>query len=202
MADDGVHQLDIARWLTGVEYPTSVRSTGGNFAFKDDREVPDTLISSYDFDDMIMTFELTGWAPYMKKTNNQIRFGKSFPLWLQNSTRIEFYGSKNLMVLGRHGGGWQVFTGDGEVVSQEWGLFPDDVHKENFVSSIKSRKKASASAEEGHRSALLVHLANIAYRVGNDLRFDRETETFVDNAPANELAKGHYREKFSVPDTV
>ena len=122
--------------------------------------------------------------------------------WPQNATRIELYGSKNMMVLGRHGGGWQAFSGDGKVVAQQYGRFPDPAHKENFISCIKSRKDASANPEEGHRSAALVHLGNIALRVGGELRFRAETETFADNDRANALVKRNYRGKFKVPDVV
>ena len=30
MANDGVHQLDLARWLIGKDWPKSVTSTGGS----------------------------------------------------------------------------------------------------------------------------------------------------------------------------
>ncbi len=203
MADDGVHQLDIARWLIGKAFPKSVHAYGGKLVFDDDREVPDTQIVHYDFGDLVMTFELTQWAPYMKKTNGPIRRSSSvFPHWPQNATRIELYGSKNMMVLGRHGGVWQAFSGDGKVVAQQYGRFPDPSHKENFISCIKSRKDASANPEAGHRSATLVHLGNIALRVGGELRFRAETETFADNDRANALVKRNYRGKFKVPDVV
>ncbi len=203
MADDGVHQLDIARWLIGRDVPHAVHATGGNFAFDDDRETPDLQVVSFDFDDLVMTFELTQYLPYMKKTNGQIRFGKAFPHWPQNATRIELYGTKNLMVLGRHGGGWQVFTGDGKVVKQQYGSFPDDVHKEDFIRAIRSRERPSADVEEGHRSAMLVHLGNIAYRVGRrKLAFDKKAERFVGDDDANRLVRRDHRGPFSVPDTV
>ena len=122
ISDDGIHQLDIARCLTGQRLPKAVHCTGGNFAFDDDREVPDTQVASYDFDDMLMTIEMTQWAPYMKKTPGDLRMSDAFPYWPQNATRIEFYGTKGLMILGRHGGGWQVFTNE----ARSWPNVMDD----------------------------------------------------------------------------
>ena len=151
---------------------------------------------------MLMTLELTQWAPYMAKTNGQIRGASVFPHWPQNATRIEFYGSKNLMILGRHGGGWQVFTNDGKVVDQMYGRFPDSPHKENFVQSIRSRDLPNADVEEGHRSAVLVHLGNIAYRTGRKLKFDAKTEQIVGDADANRLVKREYRQRFAIPEKV
>ncbi len=203
MADCGVHQLDIARWLCGVDYPSAVHASGGNLVHKDDSEVPDTQIVTYEFEKMLMTFELTHWAPYMRKTNGQTRNGSVHPFWPQNATRIEFYGTKQLMILGRHGGGWQVFTGDGKVVEQLYGRFPDPPHKENFIRCIKNRELPNADIEEGHRSAVLVHLGNIAYRVGGrKLRFDRTTETFRGDKDANALIKREYRAPFVIPEKV
>ena len=150
-----------------------------------------------------MTFELTHWAPYMRKTNGQTRNGSVHPFWPQTATRIEFYGTMKLMILGRHGGGWQVFTGDGKVVEQVFGRFPDPPHKANFIQCIKNRKLPNADIEEGHRSAVLVHLGNIAYRVGGrKLHFDKATERFRTDKDANALIKREYRAPFVIPEKV
>lgn len=203
MADDGIHQLDIARWLVGKDYPKGVHCSGGNLAFDDDREVPDTQAVTYDFDGLVMTFELTQWAPYMSKTPGSIRGSDSFPYWPQNATRVEFYGTKELMIIGRHGGGWQVFTGGGKVIAQEYGRAGDAPHRDNFLACIRSRKLPSADIEEGHRSAILVHLGNICCRLGGrKLAFDGKTERFVGDEEANRLLKRTYRKPFVAPDVV
>jgi hypothetical protein len=107
------------------------------------------------------------------------------------------------MYLGRHGGGWQVYGKDGEVLAQEAGIFPDVVHQQNFIDCIRSRKKPNGNVEEGHKSATLVHLGNIAYRVGNQqLTFDGENERFIGNEEANALLKSSYREPYIIPENV
>lgn len=194
MADDGIHQLDIARWLIDREFPRSIHSTGGRFEHRDDREVPDTQVVTYTYDDLVMTFELTHFAPYMRKTTGKIRGSKAFPFWPQNSTRIELYGSKNLMIIGRHGGGWQIFTGDGKVIDEMYGVRPDARHQENFVESIKSRAQPNADPENGHRSTALVHLGNISYRLkGRKLSFDAKTQSFIGDRQADGFLKRSYR---------
>jgi len=203
MADDGVHQLDLARWLVGTDFPKAVHCSGGHLAWKDDREVPDTQVVTYDFDDLVMTFELTQWARYMSKTPGEIRGSDTFPYWPQNATRIELYGTKQLMIIGRHGGGWQVFTRDGKVVAQDYGRPGDRSHRDDFVSCVRSRKRPNADIEEGHRSACLVHLANVSYRVGGQkLTFDAKTESFVGHEPANRLLKRTYRKPYAIPEDV
>ena len=61
-----------------------------------------------------------------------IRQGDQFPFWQHNATRIEIYGSKQQMLIGRHGGGWQVFDRPQSrkpvVKAQMYGRFPDPDH--------------------------------------------------------------------------
>ncbi len=208
LADDGAHQLDLARMLIGKNHPDTVHSSGGKYAFNDDRETPDTLITSYEYgNDLVMTFELTQWTPYMKKTPGDVRSGDKFPLWFQSATRIEIYGTKGMMLMGRHGGGWQVFSNDGEVVAQEYGRFPDflqdDPHKQNFIDCIRSRQRPNADVEIGHLSAALIHLASVSHRVGNEkLVFDPRKERFIGSEKANRLVKRIYREPYVIPENV
>ena len=53
-------------------------------------------------------------------------------------------------------------------------------HMRNFIDCVRSRKRDDLTAEilEGHRSVLLCHLGNIAYRLGEDVPFNRQTKTF------------------------
>ncbi len=202
MGNDSIHQIDLARWLIGKECPKSVHCIGGNLAFDDDREVPDTQAANFEYDDMVVCYENTQYADYMSKTPMTIRQSDEFPYWPQSSTRIELYGTKGLMIMGRHGGGWQVFTKDGEVVAQEYGRFPDEPHKDNFLECIRSRKLPTADIEKGHISAILVHMGNISYRLGGrKLCFDPVTETFDDDE-ANQYVKRDYRKPYVIPDEV
>ncbi|MFH1919509.1 MAG: Gfo/Idh/MocA family oxidoreductase [Planctomycetota bacterium] len=203
---DGIHQLDLARWLCGVDYPKSVYSTGGRFAGAGASEIPDTQTVVYEFDKMLMTMGSTGFTPYMLKTPGEIRENDLFPYWPQNSTRIEIFGTEAMMLMGRHGGGWQVFTRPKDrkpvVKDQRYGRHPDPEHKENFVECIRTRKLPNADVEQGHQSALLSHLGSISYRVGRKLTFDRATEQIVDDPEAMKLYKRRGREPWIIPEEV
>jgi predicted dehydrogenase len=204
LSDDGSHNLDLARLAIGdPPHPTAVYSAGGRIAFKDRRETPDMLATTYDFGDFTMTVECTTFTPYTKKSGGDVRNHDTFPYWPQNATRIEIYGTKRMMYLGRHGGGWQVMEGNAKVVASEYGRFPDAPHQRNFIACIRSRKQPNGDPEQGHRSATLVHLANVAHRVGNTcLRFDGKTERFRDSDAANELLKPAYRKHYRIPEEV
>jgi len=90
-----------------------------------------------------------------------------------------------------------------EIVAQEGGVHPDNEHQKNFIECLRSRKQPNSDAEQCHRSAVLVHLGNTAYRVGNkQLMFDPVTEKFTNSDEANVIARGTYRKGYEVPEKV
>jgi hypothetical protein len=160
-------------------------------------------VVTYDFDGFVMTFELTGYPRYMRKTTGTIRRKDLFPYWSQNATRVELYGSDLMMTVGRHGGGWQVMTSGGTVADQMYGRFPDAEHASDFLECVKSRKRPTADIEILHSACTMVHMGNIAHRVGNrKLSFDAKTERFVGNEDANKLVKRKYRKGYELPEQV
>ena len=202
--NDAVHQIDLARMLIDKAAPQSVVCTGGKFAFAGDaQETPDTQCAHWQFPDMTVSFDLTLWTPYMKKTPWGFRNTDNFPAWMFNATRIELYGEKGLMMMGRHGGGWQVFGPDGKVAAQQPGRRPSDDHIDNFFQCIRSRKRPNADAEECHLSTNLCHLANISYRLGGRrLAWDAGKELVVGDDEANKLVKRIGRAPYRIPEEV
>ena len=205
LADDGIHQLDLAMMLMGDPgLPKAVSCSGGRLAYPDDdSEVPDVQIVSFDFDDFVLTFELSEYPRYMQKTTGTIRRNDEFPYWTQNATRIELYGSEMMMTIGRHGGGWIVQTSGGRIADKMYGRPPDQDHETNFLECLKSRQRPNADIEALYNSTIMIHMANIAHRVGNrKLRFDPATQRFIDSPEANELLKRPYREDYRIPEQV
>jgi len=205
--NDSIHQIDLARWLTGQEYPKSVYSVGGRWAEEGICKTPDTQTAVYEFDKMLMTFEMTLYTPYMILADQVLRDSDIFPHWLQNSSRIEIFGSKGLMVVGRHGGGWQVFGRpvgrEPVVIAQEYGRWSDEEHREDFCDAIRKGRRPNADIEEGHRSTLLSQMANISFRLGGEkLLVDPATETFTNSDRANGMLKREYRKPWEIPNEV
>jgi len=208
LANDGVHQLDLARWLIGKEFPKSVYTMAHRYTNPEgDGETSDTLIATYEFDDMIMTAEETLYTDYILKTDPTVRMTDIFPFWMHNSTRIEIFGTRGLMIVGRHGGGWQVFARPQNrqpvVRTEMHGRFPDVEHKRNFLDCIKSRELPNADIEIGHRSTLLVHYATMSYRAGGEkLSINQEDGTLLGNPVAAQYWKREYRAPYMVPENV
>lgn len=204
IVDDGVHQLDLTRMVLGdPPAPNSVSCVAGNFAYHSQREVPEMQTVTYDYGDFVMTCESGNATNYMKKFPGEVRYGTKWPNWPISACRVEIYGTKAFMYLGRHGCGWQVIGDDGKIIDQDKGYFPDKWHQPNFIDCVRSRRIPNAPLEQAHLSACLVHMANTAYRVGNrQLLFDRQAERFTNSPPANLLLKPAYRKNYRIPDQV
>ena len=140
----------------------------------------------------------------MKKTPRDVRDTDEFPDWPFSSTKIEVLGSKDFMHVSRHGGGWQAFDSNCELIESMPGKQADKEHFDNFIDCIRNRKAANANAEQGHYSAMICHLANTACRAGNvKLDFDAKTESFPNAPEADQyLKRSSYREPWMVPEQV
>lgn len=206
LARSGCHTLDLARMVIGdPPQPKSVYATGGRLGYRDDRETPDLAAAVYDYGDFTMTLDHAEFMPYMTRTIylGDVVYGDKFPYWPQCTCRIELYGTKHMMQLGPHGGGWQVFEKEGKIVAQETGYWAQELHYLNFIDCVRSRKDPNCPIEQGHLSSTLAHMANTAVRVGNKhLVFDPETATFVNTDNANALLRPKYRRHYRIPDEV
>ncbi len=182
LGNNGIHGLDVVRWLLDLDAPLRVTSGGGKFFYDDDQQTPDTQVVTYDFPKCSVVWEHRIWA------RNGVR-GQPFG--------IELVGEKGTLVV--DGKGWHVE--DGPQMSVKTTPY-DAPHRRNFLDCISSGKRPAADVEEGHRSTRLCHLGAIAYRLGRAVRFDAATETIPGDAEAAKLLQRTYRKGFVVPDKV
>jgi predicted dehydrogenase len=106
LSNGSIHQMDLACFVLGdIGFPKSVYSTGGRYLFEDNRDIPDYQMTTYDYDKFIMTLQTGSFTQYMSKSSLPVRHGDIFPEWKLNSEKIIIYGTKQVMYLGRMGGG-------------------------------------------------------------------------------------------------
>ncbi|MCZ2076906.1 MAG: Gfo/Idh/MocA family oxidoreductase [Bryobacteraceae bacterium] len=197
IGNQGVHEMDIARWGLGVAYPKSVVSFGGKYVYDDDQETPNTQYASFDYGGMQIDFEVRGI--FTDGTQAMPRQGR-------NTVGDLFYGADGYMSV--DGSGFQVYKGEKheKVMDEkaERGVSSTMAHMDNFAKAIRSRnyKDLTADVELGVISADLCHLANIAYRVGRKLTFNAQAGQFVNDAAASKLLTRDYRKPYVVPDKV
>ena len=61
ITNQGIHQMDVARWFLGEPgLPSTVMSFGGRFGYRDDAETPNTLISVFGYAKAPLIFEVRG----------------------------------------------------------------------------------------------------------------------------------------------
>jgi predicted dehydrogenase len=193
MGNDGVHDLDIARWGLGVEtHPSTIASLGGKYFFDDDQQFPDTqyVVFEYPSDGQRkkqLIFEQRIWSPYVQEGHEN---GNAF------------YGTKGMLVLGKSGG-WQLFGSRNQPREKMSGKPDGPAHHRNFLDCLKNDKRPNADIEIGHLSAALCHLGNIATRVGRTLHFNPKTEQIDGDEEANRLVRRMYRDgHWAVPKGV
>ncbi len=132
LGNQGIHQMDIARWGIGKDtWPTQIESSGGRFGYDDDGETPNTQICTYRYDDCLLQFEVRGLL-----TNDEkgVRVGNLF------------YGNDGYMAV--NADGWATYLGPkGEPGPSGKG---GGDHFDNFVKAVQARKpemlKAAAPA--------------------------------------------------------
>jgi predicted dehydrogenase len=199
-----IHQADLLRLvLDNPGFPKSVYCTGGRYLFNDNRDIPDYQIATFDYGNFVMTLQGGEFTRYLAKTSEEIRFGKEFPRWQQNATKIEIYGTKRMMYVGVMGGGWQAFDKDETLVASDKGIYPLDAHLKNFFDCMRTRKEPNGNIVEGHKSASLIHMANLSYRSGKkQLIFSPETESILNDSTAIALGQPHYRSGYEIKNTI
>ena len=196
IGNQGVHQLDIARWGLGRGIPSRVSASGGKFVWDDDQQTPNTLQVLYEYGDVELSFEVRN-LPSQNEGGIHIR-GESY---IGNI----FYGGDGYMEVDNVS--TRIFRGsklEREIKATDRGN--DDTIRlmRNFLTAVKSRnhKDLMFDIEEGHRSAALSHLANISYHTGRKLQFDNAKENFGADKQANAMLKRAYRKPYVIPERV
>ena len=187
IGNQGVHEMDVARWGLGVEgLPQSVSSTGGKYVYVDDQETPNTQMATFDYGGKELMFEVRG-LPTGPEGNLPVRG--------RNMIGNMFYGSDGWMAMDDDG--FQVYKGDKseKTMDVKTTVVNDTApHMANFLRAVKSRnvKELNADVQIGVTSADLCHLANISYRLKRSLKFDNSSNyRFVNDSEANALLTRH-----------
>jgi predicted dehydrogenase len=202
IGNQGVHQMDLARWaLNKSEWPRSVVSSGGKFVYDDDQETPNTQLATLDYGDSQIVFEVRGFP---SPGEGGISGSTMIPVFAYGSDGWMEFDDKVLRVWkGDKNEKGEVAAADKKVID-ETGSMPTGPHMENFLKAVRSRniKDLNADVAEGVASADLVHLSNISYRLGRKLAIDPAKKQFVNDAEANRMLTRIYRAPYVVPAKV
>jgi predicted dehydrogenase len=229
LGNQGIHQMDIARWALGKDrLPNRVMGLGGRFGYVDQGETPNTELAFYDYGDAHLTFEVRGLP--------------TGPYWGAKIGNI-IYGTQGYVVFTDSYGTAAAYDNDGHPVMKFSG---GGDHFRNYLDAVRSRDASQlhAPVHEGYLSSALCHLGNISYRVGSPadsiprpvqadkesldayrrftyhleengvslkgtpcrfgrlLDLDPKSQTFRNDSEANALLTRNYRAPFVIPEKV
>ena len=189
ICNNGTHEVDVARWALGVDYPTRVTSVGGRYHFEDDWEFTDTQEAGFEFEGQrAIVWQGLSCNPF--PTQNRGR-----------GTIV--YGTTGTAVMDQDG--YTVYDLENKVVKESIAqavadpLAPsgDDqltaLHIADFVEAIRSGVPLTQPIAEGAKSVLLCHLGNIAQWTGRALRTDPESGRIL----GDELAMRFWQREYA-----
>ena len=184
VGNDGIHQLDVARWGLNVEFPKGVSGPGGQLFYDDDHETPDTQMITYLYDDCYLNFEMRLWTDYK---------------FLGHENGTIFYGDKGTLEVGREGCIVKLIDEEPRKIG---GALDLPANMRNFIDCVKDNNpsKLNAPIREGVISAELCHLGNIATRVGRQLKYDANARRFLNDDEADRLLSRSYRKGYELPN--
>lgn len=170
LGNQGVHQMDIARWGLGMDrLPDRVVSLGGRLGYDDDGNTPNTMISQYDYGDQQIIFEVRGLktGPYRTAHIGVVFHCEHGYLVSTAYTKAVAFDLDGKVI--------RTFTGGGN-------------HWQNFLDAVKNNDTSIQDAPilEGHLSAGLCHLGNISYLLGREETLMSTDDPFGDREAANE----------------
>jgi predicted dehydrogenase len=185
--NNGTHEVDVARWGLGVDFPTRVTSVGGRYHYKDDWQTPDT---------QIVTMDYPGRVSLMWECRNSN--GRA----IEGSDRgIIFYGEKGSLDTG--GDSYKVYNNDGKLIEEVKSLIVegaiegrntaspslgmDSLHVADFLDAIRKSRRPNCDVELGYKSVVAMQLGNIAWRVGRDLNIDPKNGHIIGDKEAQKL---------------
>ncbi|HCS54057.1 Gfo/Idh/MocA family oxidoreductase [Rubinisphaera sp.] len=162
LGNNGPHILDLCRWVVGAEeFPTSVTSVGGRYAWDDNGQTPNTHILSYDYATAPITFEIRDLPTAEGKQDTCQYRGLSYGIVVEGEDAT-YLGFDTGKVIDNNGKTIREVTGD---KGADGGR---QLHRENFVKAVRSRKTSdlNCSVKTGHLSSALCHLGNISHQLG------------------------------------
>ena len=190
MGNDGVHELDYARWGLGADgIPSKVSAIGGKYFFDDDQQFPDTQT-------VVFEYAGTDEQPISKQLIFEMR------LWSTNypfncDSGVEYYGTKGKMFISKRGK-FEVYADRNQRMKDPKPKEPAPLLAENhyrdFVDAIKNDRKPQADIQIGFESTALSTLGNLATRLGRTLTLDPNQQIVLGDEEANSMLTRTYRD--------
>ncbi len=177
--NNGTHEVDVCRWALGVDFPHRITSTGGRYQFKDDWQFYDTLMTSFDYDDKMISWEgkCCNGMKYYNRDRGSTIVGTTGTV-LVDRDGYEIYDLKGNKTS-------EFKTGKATSSSDLTGRDSmTDLHFANFIAGIRKGEKLNAPIAVGNVAVTMLQLSNVAWEVNRELCLDTKTGKIQDDAHA------------------
>lgn len=191
VTDWGAHHMDIAQWAIN-ENPIKVTSRGEMPTVENGYNVPIHFNLTFDYPSGVqMTVADNG--------RNGVLFTGTKGRFLVNRGTIEGAPVEDLQNSPFAREEFRLYEHDNLDRPERVGKLDAIVnHMGNFFDCVASRNSPISDIESQHRSASTCHLGNLSLRLGRELKWDPETETFPGDAEANAMLAREQRQGFEV----
>ena len=180
--NNGTHEVDVCRWALGVETPKCVTSSGGRYHFKDDWQFYDTLVTSFEYDDKMITWEgksCQGMKYYNRDRGSAIMgTGGTVVVDRDGYEVYDLKGNKtDAFVTGKSTASSDLTGADSMT----------DAHFANFIAAIRKGDKLNAPVSVGNVAVTMLQLSNIAWEVNRELEIDTESGNIKHDSQAMQM---------------
>ncbi len=190
ISNNGVHSLDLIRWYMNATAPTSICCMGGKFAVDDDRTIPDTAETIFQFPE--------GWIELfgMYEASGYPTMARGGLVELRGTQGVLFATDQTIDIVPERGGQFQDPSPRMEPMKLSGHENAGSItaqHARNFLDCIRSRKKPNADIEDGHRSTTMSLLSKISLAIGQRIEWDPDKEQITNCSKANDMLHYEYR---------
>jgi predicted dehydrogenase len=180
--NNGTHEVDVCRWALGVDFPHRITSSGGRYQFKDDWQFYDTLMTSFDYDDKMISWEgkCCNGMKYYNRDRGSTIVGTTGTV-LVDRDGYEIYDLKGNKTS-------EFKTGKATSSSDLTGRDSmTDMHFANFIAGIRKGEKLNAPIAVGNVAVTMLQLSNVAWEVNRELQLDTSDGKIQNDAQAMKM---------------
>ena len=191
--NNGTHEVDVCRWALGVDFPERVTASGGRYQFKDDWQFYDTLVTSFEYPDHLISWEgkCCNGMPFFNRDRGSLIHGTTGTVLLDR----EGYEVYNL-----NGKKTDEFNTGSKGSSRDL-LSRDsmtDAHFANLIAAIRTGEKLHSPIEVANISVTMLLLSNIAWTVNHELHLDTQTGHILNDPHAMSMWSREYEKGWEV----
>jgi predicted dehydrogenase len=167
--NNGTHEVDVCRWALGVDYPDCVSASGGRYQFQDDWQFYDTLVTSFTYQDKMISWEgksCQGMKYYDRDRGSTIMGTTGTVLLDRDGYEIYDLEGKKTSEFRRGG-----TTSSSDLVGRD---SMTDAHFANFIAGIRDGEKLNAPVSVGNVAVTMLQVSNISWEVNRELHLDTQ----------------------------